>query len=54
MQSIIEEVYIKNEDFGIDEFRSGLEKDNKEVTAVLYSFIQAIAEYMGEDDFGKT
>ena len=54
MQSIIEEVYIKNEDFGIDEFRSGLEKENKDVTLVLYSFIQAIADYMGEDDYEKT
>lgn len=54
MQSIIEEVYIKNEDFGIEEFRSNLETENKEATLVLYSFIEAIAEYMGEDDFGKT
>ena len=54
MQSIIEEVYIKNEDFGIDEFRSDLEKENKDVTLVLYSFIQAIADYMGEDDYEKT
>ena len=54
MQSIIEEVYIKNEDFGIDECRSGLEKENKDVTLVLYSFIQAIADYMGEDDYEKT
>ena len=53
MQSIIEEVYIKNEDFGIEEFRSDLEKENKEVAIVLYSFIQAIAEYMGEDDYEK-
>ena len=53
MQSIIEEVYIKNEDFGIDEFRSDLEKENKDVTLVLYSFIQAIADYMGEDDYEK-
>ena len=54
MQSIIEEVYIKNEDFGIEEFRSDLEKENKDVTLVLYSFIQAIADYMGEDDYEKT
>ena len=54
IQSIIEEVYIKNEDFGIEEFRSNLETENKEATLVLYSFIEAIAEYMGEDDFGKT
>ena len=53
MQSIIEEVYIKNEDFGIEEFRSDLEKENKEVAIVLYSFIQAIAEYMGEDDIER-
>ena len=54
IQSIIEEVYIKNEDLGIEEFRSNLETENKEATLVLYSFIEAIAEYMGEDDFGKT
>ena len=51
IQSIIEEVYIKNEDFGIEEFRSNLETENKEATLVLYSFIEAIAEYMGENDF---
>ena len=54
IQSIIEEVYIKNEDFGIEEFRSNLETENKEATLVLYSFIEAIAEYMGENDFEKT
>ncbi len=50
MQSIIEEVYIKNEDFGVEEFRSNLETDNKRVAIILYSFIDAIADYMSEDD----
>tara|TARA_B100000029_G_scaffold195537_1_gene193623 strand:- start:264 stop:548 length:285 start_codon:yes stop_codon:yes gene_type:complete len=50
MQSIIEEVYIKNDDFGIEEFRSKLETDNKNVAIVLYAFIDAISSYMAEDD----
>jgi len=53
MQSIIEEVYIKNEDFGIDEFRSDLEKENIDVAYVLYSFIDAIADYMSKEDAEK-
>ena len=50
MQSIIEEVYTKNEDFGVSEFKSDLEIKNRDVSNVLYSFVCAIAEYMGQDD----
>ena len=53
MESIVEEVYIKNEDFGIDEFRSGLEKENIDAAYVLYSFIDSIADYMSEEDDEK-
>ena len=31
MSSILEEVYTKNETFGVEEFSSGLETDNKPV-----------------------
>lgn len=50
MQSIIEEVCVKHEDFGIEEFRSKLETCNEDVAIVLYAFIDAVASYMAEDD----
>ncbi len=50
MQSIIEEVYTKNKDFGVEEFCSSLETDNRRTAIVLYSFIDAIADYMSEGD----
>tara|TARA_R110000824_G_C15192058_1_gene674857 strand:+ start:465 stop:749 length:285 start_codon:yes stop_codon:yes gene_type:complete len=50
MQSIIEEVCVKNEDFGLEEFRSDLETQNEDVAIVLYAFIDAVASYMSEDN----
>jgi len=50
MSSILEEVYTKNETFGVEEFSSGLETDNKPVSIVLYSFINAVSDYMANDD----
>lgn len=54
MQSIIEEVYVKNEDFGLEEFRSKLETDNINVAIILYAFIDAVSGYMADDDPEKT
>ncbi len=53
IESIIQEVYAKNETFGLEEFVSSMESDNIELGHVLYSFIEAIAEYMGEDDIER-
>ena len=53
MQSIIEEVYVKNDYFSVEEFRSKLETDNENVAIVLYAFIDAISSYMAEDDLER-
>ena len=50
MGSIIEEVYIKNEEFGIEDFVSNLNIDNRELSLVLYAFIDAISDYMADDN----
>ncbi len=53
VESIIDEVYAKHEMFGLEEFASALEKDNPSLAIVLYSFIEAVADYMGEDDLER-
>jgi len=53
MQSIIEEVCVKNEDFGVEEFSSNLETKNEPVAVVLYAFIDAISDYMSNGDQEK-
>ena len=50
MGSIIEEVYTKKEEFGVEDFISNLNTDNRELGLVLYAFIDAISSYMAEDD----
>jgi len=50
MGSIIEEVYIKKEEFGVEDFISNLNIDNRELSLVLYAFIDAISDYMADDD----
>ena len=50
VESIIEEVYAKNYSFGIDEFKANLETENRGAAIVLYSFIDAMSDYMAEDD----
>ena len=50
MGSIIEEVYIKKEEFGVEDFVSNLNIDNRELSLVLYAFIDAISDYMADDD----
>ena len=50
MGSIIEEVYIKKEEFGIEDFPSKMEVENRELGLVLYAFIDAISDYMANDD----
>ena len=53
MGSIIEEVYIKKEEFGVEDFPSGLETENRELALVLYAFIDAVSDYMGDDNPAK-
>ena len=50
MGSIIEEVYVKKEEFSIEDFASNLNIDNRELSLVLYAFIDAISVYMADDD----
>ena len=50
MCSIIEEVYIKKEEFGIEDFVSNLNIDNRELSLVLNAFIDAISDYMADDN----
>ena len=44
IESIIDEVFNKNQSFGLNEFISNLEEDNAEMCIVLYSFIDALAD----------
>tara|TARA_R110002020_G_scaffold103292_3_gene241916 strand:+ start:1595 stop:1891 length:297 start_codon:yes stop_codon:yes gene_type:complete len=50
MESIIDEVFNKNQSFGLDEFISNLEEENGEMCIVLYSFIDAIADQVSGGD----
>ena len=50
MGSIIEELYVKKEEFGLEDFASGLQTENEEVELILYSFIDALADYMADED----
>tara|TARA_Y100000034_G_C6884325_1_gene405801 strand:- start:23 stop:328 length:306 start_codon:yes stop_codon:yes gene_type:complete len=50
IESIVEEVFTKNEDFGIKEFMSSLEKENREMCYILYCFIDSIADWYCHDD----
>ena len=50
MGSIIEEVYVKKEEFSIEDFASNLNIDNRELSLVLYAFIDAISDYMADDN----
>ena len=44
VESIIEEVYAKNSEFGIKHFESKLDTENFELACVLYSFLDSIAD----------
>ena len=50
IESIIDEVFHKNQSFGLNEFISNLEDDNTEMCIVLYSFIDAIADQISGGD----
>jgi len=53
IESIIEEVFVKNDDFGIKEFMSSLEEENVDMCYILYSFIDSIADYHAYNDDQK-
>lgn len=50
IESIIDEVFNKNQSFGLNEFISNLEEDNAEMCIVLYSFIDALADQVSGGD----
>lgn len=50
LESIIQEIYIKRAEFGLEDFASELITKNKEAGLLLYSFIDAISDHLAEDD----
>ena len=50
IESILDEVFNKNQSFGLNEFISNLEEDNAEMCIVLYSFIDALADQVSGGD----
>ena len=50
IESIIDEVFNKNQSFGLNEFISNLEEDNAEMCIVLYSFMDALADQVSGGD----
>lgn len=48
IESIISEVFSKNEDFGVKEFMSSMEKENADMCFVLYTFINSIADTLSK------
>ena len=49
-ESIIQEVYTKNTEFGIKDFESKLETENIELAWVIYSFLDSITESIYIDE----
>ena len=49
-ESIIQEVYTKNAEFGIKDFESKLETENIELAWVIYSFLDSITESIYTDE----
>jgi hypothetical protein len=47
LDSIIAEVFVKTNNFGITDFRSSLEEDNKELAKVLYD---SVADHIADGD----
>ena len=48
IESIVDEVFAKNETFGVQEFMSRMETDNRDMCIVLYSFIEAVADSLSQ------
>jgi hypothetical protein len=46
IEGIVGEICSKNETFGVEEFRSNLEKDNEDLADGVYGLIEILAEYM--------
>ena len=53
VESIIEEVYAKNKTFGVREFQSNIGRENTEFFLVMESFIEALADFIAEEDIEK-
>lgn len=53
IESIVEEVFTKNKNFGIKEFMSSLEEENREMSCILYCFIDSVADWYSDDDEEK-
>jgi len=47
---IVGEIYSKNKTFGMKEFQSNLEKDNKVLAEGIYDMIGILAEHMCDGD----
>lgn len=44
IKSIVGEVFDKNQDFGISDFKSSLEEENPDMCKILYTFIDSISD----------
>ena len=51
--SIVSEIFAKNNDFGIEEFLSNLEKDNKQLAFVLYTLLDTIVDNFTADEYER-
>lgn len=53
IESIVDEIFTKNVDFGVEEFESALEKENNDLAVTLFSFMDTISDYLGQTDHEK-
>ena len=50
IESIVSEVFSKNEYFGLPDFLSSMVEENLEMCSVLYSFIESVSNSLSDDD----
>ena len=53
IKSIVDEVFTKNYDFGVEEFESTIETENEDLAEMLFSFTDTVADYLGETTYEK-
>ena len=51
IKSIVDEIFTKNHDFGVEE--SAMETENEDLAETLFSFMDTIADYLGDTDHEK-
>ncbi len=53
IKSIIDEIFTKNHDFGVEEFESAIGTENEDFAEILFSFMDTIADYLGDTNHEK-